>query len=258
MNSLNLKNSSSAADMGKLAVMVILIIVAVYILYRIYKYASTQIQTRNTNQPMLVTTPTSASTDVTNAPSSVPISKDGLTYSYSGWLYISNWTYRYNTIKTILTTGNNNTLIQLGAQNNDLSITQKTNGDSVSVVANNIPLQKWVHYAIVLNNRNIDIYVDGKLEATKVLPSVPVLGASSGSNLTLNMLPIGDDNKQGFYGQISKTQYFTKALQPQEVFDLYEDGPFINTNFKLNLLNDGALYQMEQDAAADLNRCSFF
>ena len=45
----------------------------------------------------------------------------------------------------------------------------------------------------------------------------------------------------GFYGKVGKTQYFTKALLPNEVANIYQVGPLGNTQYQVKFFSDGRL-----------------
>ena len=81
----------------------------------------------------------------------------------------------------------------------------------------NLPLQKWICLAIVVNGRVVDVYVDGKLSRSCVLPGVPIV--EDGNNfVTLGMLG-------GWAGALSTTRFYGYAVTPDVVYDLYEEGP---------------------------------
>ena len=81
---------------------------------------------------------------------------------------------------------------------------------------NNFPLQRWVSLVVSLNNRTLDLYLNGKLVRTCILPATAVIDSTASVVLT----PDG-----GFKGWTSNTQYFSKALNPHEVFNIYSIGP---------------------------------
>ena len=85
-----------------------------------------------------------------------------------------------------------------------------------SCTLENIPLQSWVNVIMTLNNRSLDLYMDGKLVRTCVLPGVPM--AAPGRDL--NVTPDG-----GFYGFISNLQYINRAINPREAWAIYKEGP---------------------------------
>ena len=81
---------------------------------------------------------------------------------------------------------------------------------------NNFPLQRWVSLVVSLNNRTLDLYLNGKLVRTCILPATAIIDSTASVVLT----PDG-----GFKGWTSNTQYFSKALNPHEVFNIYSTGP---------------------------------
>jgi hypothetical protein len=81
----------------------------------------------------------------------------------------------------------------------------------------NIPLQKWVCLAVVMNGRVMDVYMDGKLARSCVLPGVPIV--ESGRNyLSLGL-------QGGWAGNVSTTRFYGYALTPQRLYELYQEGP---------------------------------
>ena len=79
----------------------------------------------------------------------------------------------------------------------------------------NIPIQKWVNIIVSLYNRTLDIYLDGKLVRTCVIPGVPKVDNSADVTVT----PGG-----GFSGWTSTFKYWANASNPQEAFNIYKDG----------------------------------
>ena len=89
------------------------------------------------------------------------------------------------------------------------------------------PLQKWVHVVISQYNQVVDIYVDGKLRSSCVMPGFPML---TQENLVLS--PDG-----GFSGQMSNVSYYNTALGSDEVFAIYKDGPQGSNNILSGIPN---------------------
>jgi hypothetical protein len=96
----------------------------------------------------------------------------------------------------------------------------------------NIPLMAWVHIVYVLNNRTVDIYINGKLERSCALRGIPTI--------TNDPVYITTGSPQaGFYGKMGKTQYFTNALLPNDVANLYQQGPLGTTQYQIQFFKDG-------------------
>ena len=76
-------------------------------------------------------------------------------------------------------------------------------------------MQKWVNLIVSLNSRTMDVYLDGKLVRTCVLPGI----AKINPNADIYITPNG-----GFSGHTSNLQYFANPLNPQQAYNIYKDG----------------------------------
>jgi hypothetical protein len=106
----------------------------------------------------------------------------------------------------------------------------------------NIPLMTWVHIVYVLNNRSVDIYLNGKLERSCALRGIPIISADPVYITT-------GSPQAGFYGKIGKTQYFTKALLPNDVAGLYQQGPLGTAQFQVNFFKEGKFVDFSSTSA---------
>ncbi len=220
---------------------VLLIIVIVALLYMLYKYII-----KDTGK---VTGLTSAKTMQTIDPSDLGTSSNGgnsSNFAYSIWFYIDDWNYRYGEPKIIFgrKSGNigssgtsdsnqllpcpvvtltpilNNIEVSLavfsGDQTNEL--TNNTPNTNVTIhrcnVAN-VPIQRWVNLIVSVYGRSLDIYIDGKLVRTCVLPGV----AKVDSNAPVYITP-----ENGFAGWTARFQYMKDSINPQDAWNIYEKG----------------------------------
>ena len=181
---------------------------------------------------------TSLATNGTNTPSS--------NFAYSVWFYIKDWNYRYGHQKVIFgrmgapsTPGQGSVggvsgldpcpAVVLGDVENTVSISlgcypgvdqspTTTGGKTVVHTCSvaNIPIQRWVNLTASVYGRTMDIYIDGKLVRTCLLPGV----ASVNNNANIHVTPAG-----GFNGWTSKLQYYPNSLNPQEAWNIYAAGP---------------------------------
>jgi hypothetical protein len=167
-------------------------------------------------------------------------------YTYSIWLYINNWNYRVGEKKDVFARGDSNNpspIVSLGANLNNVEVSLGTwpgaggqggQGGQVSTCTlENVPLQAWANVIMTLNNRSLDLYLDGKLVRTCVLPGVPI--QSSGEPLVV----CGKSKTAsagGFDGHISNFQYFARAINPREAYAIYREGPG-GSNWFTNLIN---------------------
>jgi hypothetical protein len=85
-----------------------------------------------------------------------------------------------------------------------------------------IDLQRWINITVSVNGKTVDVYYDGKLARSCVLPSFFKVDAGGYS---ANLLAYG-----GFGGEISTTTMYDSALNPEEVYKNYMAGPEPITN----------------------------
>lgn len=99
----------------------------------------------------------------------------------------------------------------------------------------NIPLQRWVMVSVILWNRTLDVYINGMLVRSAVLPGVPLFNTND-----LNNIYVGSPRDDGtINGYISRLKYYQRAITAKEVMDLYQNGPlpanFWWTSLKQNI-----------------------
>ena len=147
-------------------------------------------------------------------------------YAYSVWFYIDDWSYRYGEPKIVLgrldSDLNPSPSITLGAIENNLQIettvypsSQSSTGTKNTCNVANVPIQKWVNVIVSLYGRTMDVYIDGKLVRTCVLPGV----AKIANNAPVYVTPLG-----GFSGYTANIHYYADALNPQEAYNIYRMG----------------------------------
>lgn len=141
-------------------------------------------------------------------------------YSYSIWIYIDDWNYRYGQEKVIFLRGTLDAVfmpaLTLAPTDNTLQITVSTDDVPFECSVPNIPIQKWTNLIVSLNNKSLDTYVNGKLVKTSVLPSLPKVDP----NASLYLTPLN-----GFSGYTSRFNYWSDAINPQEAWNVYKNGP---------------------------------
>ena len=162
-------------------------------------------------------------------------------YAYSIWFYVTDWSYKLGEFKDLLIrgskSGHGSPRISLGPYENNLVVSistfhPKTNQNYTGAAGRppnkdttcriqNFPLQRWVNLIVSLNNRTLDLYLDGKLVRTCILP----FPAKVVPNAPVIITPNG-----GFKGFTSNLQYFSNALNPQECFNIYRAGPKCDDN----------------------------
>ena len=203
--------------MGVLGI-VIFFILLVYILSMIFNDSKTLSKMSDAKSNLVI--------PVSSLPNSGSIN-----YSYSIWIYVDDWSYRYDEEKYIFIRGTIGSLfvpsLTLSPIDNSAIVTISTEDtDTFECTIPNIPLQKWTNITISLNNKSLDSYVNGKLVKTCVLPAVPTINTDAGVSIT----PEG-----GFSGQTARFQYWSTPITPQQAWNVYKKGP--GGNIFSNLFN---------------------
>ena len=214
---------------------VLLIIAIIVLLYIAVRYIISDVNT--------LTGITSATTMQTIEASSLATDDSNpnqTNFSYSIWINIDDWSYNYGKPKTIFGRMTNSSSseqpcpkVDLGAIENNLEIKLTISGctpdeatsQSVSIpgttscihtcIVANIPIQKWVNILISVYGQSLDVYIDGKLVKTCVMPGIAVVD----QNADVFVTPNG-----GFAGWTAKFQYFPYAMDPQGAWNIYQKG----------------------------------
>jgi hypothetical protein len=101
-------------------------------------------------------------------------------------------------------------------QTNTMTVIMDTvDGDSETVDIPNVPFKKWLHIALRLQNKILDVYINGILKQRVAFPNVP----------KQNYGDIWLGKNGGFDGQISNLQYFDRALNAFQISNIAMLGP---------------------------------
>ena len=218
---------------------IIAVIVLIYIIIRYLFKDSSNLTSLLSGQVMTTINASTLSTSSTGNASN---------FAYSIWFYVNDWNYRYGEPKVLFGRMNSSSsstnsssvegvsgvdpspLVVLGALENNLSISlgcfpgsnQVPTGSAITAKAvvkkcnvDNIPIQKWVNLLISVYGRTMDVYIDGKLIKTCLLPGVAMINQNSNVYVT----PRG-----GFNGWTAKLQYWPNSMNPQQAWNIYRQG----------------------------------
>jgi hypothetical protein len=208
---------------------IILVVIIIIILIIVVRYIMKDVNT--------LTGLTSARTmqkieaDSLAAPSS---SGNTSNFTYSIWFYIDDWNYRYGESKVIfgrMAGGNGEKhpcpSVALGPVQNNINVSLAVypgldeipeDGSNFIVHScgiSNVPIQRWSNFLLSVYGRTLDLYLDGKLVRTCVLPGV----ANIDPNAPVYVTPMG-----GFSGWTSRFQYWADASNPQKAWNIYRAG----------------------------------
>jgi hypothetical protein len=162
---------------------------------------------------------------------------NGLGFTWSVWIFIDDMTYKENEYKHIFHKGNdniNNKIAPYGMNfpnnapglyiaptKNDLVVVMNTfNEINEQVVVKDIPLNKWVNVIMRVNEqRELDIYINGKLARRHILSSVPRQNYGD-VFVTMN---------GGFSGFVSALRYFSSSIGVNDIQNILSQGPNLKT-----------------------------
>ena len=170
----------------------------------------------------------------------------GIEFTYSTWLMIEDdnfHSFRPGQKKHIFHKGseginstddemkgmaypNNSPGVYLHETENKLIIVMNTfEKIKEEVVVPDIPIHKWINLIIRLENRNLDIYINGTIVARHELSSVP---KQNYGNVYINQ-------GGGFSGLISALRYYNRSITTTEIQDIMASGPNMSSNQTLSV-----------------------
>lgn len=182
---------------------------------------------------------TSASSiSATNAPLS---NQNHGAYGVQWWMFVKDWNYGYGKEKAILRRADptnaavmnpsislhptDNTLkvsISIFPKNNSSSKTEPSPATGSGLATDdvfvceipNIPLQTWFSVSVSVFSKNVDVYIDGKLVKSCMLPGVPKPAIGD-----IQLSPDG-----GFSGYICNVYHYPRMLTPSDAMTFYSAG----------------------------------
>lgn len=213
-------------------------------------------------------------------------SGNGKKRTYTFWIYINDLNYMTNSYKNVAYIGDENSLknrspyIFLDKNNNKLFVRfskqdiTSSGDDSLSnnfenpksandidnmgdfynfisqgITIDYVPIQRWVHIAIVINDigrsATMSAYVDGDI--SKMITNGNEMSESQGHNYNITNLDLDKDNilytggnktdynQPGFSGLISKFSMYNYDLNDRDIYNDYNEGPIDNLLAKLGL-----------------------
>jgi hypothetical protein len=252
--------NNSSSPLGRL-VPVLLILAGLIGLYYLYQYLFGP-KTGNSYALITSNTPANIdpAKPITITSDKLPALFEGGEFTISTWIYVNNWSYRTGFAKSIISIGGPNfdtiriylggykpklnirlhtrdsnvasgvadmtsESLSKGTQNATFNILQTDSGLTDSSQLCDLPeieLQRWVNITVAVNGRTVDVYLNGKLARSCVLPKMFKVDAGGYS---ANLLAYG-----GFGGILSTTTMYDAALNPEQVYKNYMSGPEPITN----------------------------
>jgi sucrose-6-phosphate hydrolase SacC (GH32 family) len=133
--------------------------------------------------------------------------KEGLTFSYTCWLKIDDFAYRYGQSKVVFVKGSEDLKVAcpallVDANTNSLLVKMDTFGSQETISVPNIPAKKWIHVAIAVDQDSVDVYINGTLYTHHSITQVP----------KQNNMPVHTSVAGGFEGKLANLEYFDSFL----------------------------------------------
>lgn len=155
----------------------------------------------------------------------------GMEFTWSSWLYLSDLgkaagKYQHVFSKgdgnidsnTNLSTVNNGPGLYISPMDNKLHIIMNTvssTDPNTTIDIDNIPIQKWFHVALRLQNTILDVYVNGVVVNRLLLNNTP----------KQNYGNVYVCQNGGFSGKLSNLRYYSRALNVFEINNIVSSGP---------------------------------
>jgi hypothetical protein len=152
---------------------------------------------------------------VFNSKKQLPVSKnqrEGLTFSYTCWVKIDDFSYRLGQQRVIFNKGSDDLstacpALLLDAHTNSFIVKIDTYGATEQIPIANIPAKKWIHVGIAVDQDSADIYINGTLHTHHSLVQIP---RQNGDTVRTGALG-------GFEGKVASLTYYSYFLTPDLV-----------------------------------------
>jgi hypothetical protein len=152
----------------------------------------------------------------------------GADNSVQFWMYIKDWNYQFSEKKSVLyrqdstTPTFRNPDISLHPTDNSLDVAvsiytdpgDTSSTDTYTCTVENVPLQTWFAVSVAVFQRNLDVYINGKLVKSCVLPGVPRPAAGD--------IVIGD--ALGFSGSVCNVHAYPNMITPSDASAFFSAG----------------------------------
>jgi hypothetical protein len=232
-------NRGNVAETGgesiwMLVIKVVIMVIILIAIYYIGSYLITRYLNTSLNTPYLLNTTKNGKNAlvVSQDPNSInyiPIKKsegqDGIQFTYGFWFLIESMDYKKGEWKHMFHKGNSSSYpnrapgVWIHPDRNSIRIYMNTMDNILEYVdVDNLPIRKWVYMNVVLNNRNLDIYVNGYVKVRKELSSLP---KQNDDDFWVSMYG-------GFEGYLSNIRYYAYAVNFNEIYNNIKNGPSVN------------------------------
>jgi hypothetical protein len=129
---------------------------------------------------------------------------EGLTYSYSAWILVKDFGKGYGQRRRIFSK-DDAPGVYIDSTSNSMIVSVDTFGTTETILIPSIPAMKWIHFALVVDQQSVDIYINGVLRQHHTLGQLP--------NQNEAPIKIGP----GWDGVLADLTYYSKSLKHTEI-----------------------------------------
>ena len=147
--------------------------------------------------------------------------------AYSLWFYIKDWNENYGSTKVLMKRqdGSGDGLkVSLGTYENKMDIDidyfdpMSSGKLTHTCTVYNVPIQTWNSMVISIEQKSLDIYLNGKLAKSCLVPGVPYVDGTSDIVITPG------PSTQQFSGFTASFKYYTYPIDPEKAWSIYRGG----------------------------------
>lgn len=136
--------------------------------------------------------------------------KEGLTYSYTAWILVKDFTSGYGERRRIFSK-ENSPGVYIDSTSNSLIVAVDTYGSTETILITNVPAMKWMHFAMVVDQHSVDIYINGILKKHHTLGQLPQLNDAA--------VTVGSN----WDGVLSRLTYYSRSLNYIEIKEMLKE-----------------------------------
>ena len=149
----------------------------------------------------------------------------------------SSSTSSYKNLSIALDDYNNNLLIDIETMPQSSYDATDASYCYTRYLIKNISVQKWNCLTISIDTKILDVYLDGKLRNSFILPNIYSSNNNTISSSKKKMYLGYIGNKSiGFEGYITRVRFEPNSINPQEAYNIYKEG--INSSLANTLYNN--------------------
>lgn len=135
---------------------------------------------------------------------------EGLTYSYTAWVLVKDFNRGFGERRRIFSKKDSPGLY-IDSTSNAFIVAIDTYGTTETILISNLPAMKWIHFAMVVDQHSVDVYINGILKKHHTLGQLPQLND--------DVVAIGSN----WDGVVSRLTYYNRSLNYIEIKNMLKE-----------------------------------